>query len=464
MKELKKCLILLLVMILLVFIFMPKSNAASLSVLLSKTNANVGDTVNVTINGNGIAGKISLSVSGNATLSQNSIWVDNSSVTVNVKINGTGNVTVTATPVDASDSTTAQPYKTPSSATIQVNSNSGNNSGGQTTNNPNPPNQQPQTKSNIAILSNLGIKPNDFKGFKSSQTSYSVEVPNDVEIIEIYASKGQSGQTISGIGKKSLKEGANSFNVVVTAEDGKTKKTYTLNITRKQKQESEEPEEDIPENPEEDQPEEDIQEDPLQQEKLGLTGLKIDGVELNPEFKSDLYEYRIEVNESIEKLDISATTDLTNYTIEVTGNENFQEGENVVTIIVKDENSENVTTYQIIVNKVINKNSNIEQFWLDNKIIILSVGGGIIFLIILFLIIRKIKISKEDKNSYVSYENIIDNYIEDVHNKKFGDNSSEKVEEAEETEETEIKVKIDDLYNDIDDTPKRRRAKGKRFK
>lgn len=466
MNILKKSLILLLVMILTMFVFLPKSNAAGLSVALSKTTANVGDTVNVTVNGSGIAGKISLSVSGNATLSQNSVWVDNSSATASVKINGAGNVTVTATPVDASDSTTAQPFTTPSSATITVSNNSGgnsgNNSGGQTTEKPNQSNQQPQTKSNVATLSNLGIRPNDFKGFKSSQTSYSVEVPNNVETIEIYASKGQNGQTISGTGKKSLKEGANSFNVVVTAEDGKTQKTYTLNITRKQKQENEEPEQEAPEKPEEEQPEENMQEDPLQ-EKLGLTGLKIEGVELNPEFKPDVYEYRVEVNESVEKLDISATTDITDYNIEVTGNENFQEGENVVTIIVKDENSENVTTYQIIANKVISKNSNIEKFWLDNKIIILSIAGGVVFLIVLCLIIRKIKLAKEDKNSYVSYENIIDNYIEDVHNKKFGDNSNDEIEE--DIQEKDTQVKVDDLFNDVDDTPpKKKRAKGKRFK
>lgn len=460
MNGIKKFLILLLIMILIVYIFMPKSKAASLNILLSKTTANIGDTVNVTINGNGIAGKIALSVSGNATLSQNSVWVDNSSATASVKINGAGNVTITATPVDVADSTTAQPFTIPSSAIITVNSNSGNNTGGSVT--PKPP-----TKSNVATLSNLGIRPNDFKGFKSSQTSYSVEVPNNIETIEIYASKGQNGQTISGTGKKSLKEGANSFNVVVTAEDGTTKKTYTLNITRKQ--ENEEPEQETPESPKEEQPEGDNQEEDTI-ETFGLTGLKIDGIQLNPEFKPYVYEYKIEINENIEKLDISATTDITNYDIEITGNENFQEGENVVTIIVKDENSENVTTYQIIVNKVINKSSNIEKFWLDNKIIILSVSGGIVFLIALCLIIRKIKITKEDKNSYVSYENIIDNYIEDVHNKKFGENTSEEIdkteekEEKEEKSENEIKVKVDDLYNDIDDMPRKKRAKGKRFK
>ena len=50
MNRVKKSLILLLITILTIFICMPKSKAASLSITLSKTTANVGDTVNITIN------------------------------------------------------------------------------------------------------------------------------------------------------------------------------------------------------------------------------------------------------------------------------------------------------------------------------------------------------------------------------------------------------------------------------
>lgn len=112
---------------------------------------------------------------------------------------------------------------------INENNNNGNDNNGATSNN------NSTSKSNVATLSNLGIRPNDFSGFNANKTSYSTEVPNNVESIEIYANKGQSGQTISGTGKKTLKEGANTFNVVVTAEDGKTKKTYTITVTRKTK-------------------------------------------------------------------------------------------------------------------------------------------------------------------------------------------------------------------------------------
>lgn len=93
--------------------------------------------------------------------------------------------------------------------------------------------------SSVATLANLGIRPNDFSGFRAAKMSYSTEVPNDVESVEIYATKGQGGQNVSGTGKKTLNEGANTFNIVVTAEDGKTQKTYTLTINRKAKTEEE---------------------------------------------------------------------------------------------------------------------------------------------------------------------------------------------------------------------------------
>lgn len=100
-------------------------------------------------------------------------------------------------------------------------------------------NTSQSTKSNIATLSDFGIKPYDFKGFKTNTLKYSVDVPSDTETVEIYAVKGQSGQLVAGTGIKKLKEGANTFEVVVTAEDGKTKNTYTLTINRKSNESSE---------------------------------------------------------------------------------------------------------------------------------------------------------------------------------------------------------------------------------
>lgn len=414
------------IMTLLMITLIPKSNAASLTIAFSKSSANVGDKINVTVNGNGIAGKISLSVSGNATLSQSSVWVDNSSTTVTLSINGTGNITVTATPVDASDSTTANPFTTATSGTVKVAEKT------------EIPAQTSTEKSSVATLANLGIKPNDFSGFKPGTYSYNVEVPNETESIEIYASKGQSGQTISGTGKKTLKEGTNTLSVVVTAEDGKTKKTYTINVTRKAKDEKTE------ETEETEKIEENSEEQPME-EVFGLSELKIEGSELSPEFKTDVYEYNVNLKENLEKLNITALATKENSNIEITGNENLKEGENIITIIVKGENEAETVTYQIIVNKTLEKQedtSNQTNQDKIKKIIILSVAGGVILIIIISAIVVKNKKSRRTDDDYIPYENLMDNY----------------------NENNEEKQTIEDEENYEKRTKRNKHSKGKRFK
>ena len=92
------------------------------------------------------------------------------------------------------------------------------------------------TKSSEARLRDLGLNPKqyDFKGFKPDTYQYNVEVPNDAEKVYIYATtKDSNAKVKSGDGNIALNEGENKVEIVVVAEDGKTKKTYTLNITRK---------------------------------------------------------------------------------------------------------------------------------------------------------------------------------------------------------------------------------------
>lgn len=97
-------------------------------------------------------------------------------------------------------------------------------------------NNNSTTKSSEARLRDLGLNPKqyDFKGFKPDTYQYNVEVPNEAEKVYIYATtKDSNAKVKSGDGNIALNEGENKVEIVVVAEDGKTKKTYTLNITRK---------------------------------------------------------------------------------------------------------------------------------------------------------------------------------------------------------------------------------------
>ena len=280
---------------------------------------------------------------------------------------------------------------------------------------------QTQTKSNVATLSNLGIKGQyDFTGFTSSKTSYSVTVPNDVESVEIYASKGQNGQKISGTGVKQLQEGANAVNVVVTAEDGKTTKTYTVNIERKA----------LEENTEEQT------EETQESTTFGLKDLKVEGMELTPEFNTDTYSYTVQLTEDKSSLGLTTIATDEKASIEVNGNEDLKDGKNIITIIVKDETGEKTVTYQITVNKTVSNNekteATVQNINNSKKKKILILVCGVIFIILIIVIIMVIKKKKDSNNGDYYQSNI----------------------EIQDNNTSELKY----------EEPKKKHSKGKRFK
>ena len=182
-----------------------------------------------------------------------------------------------------------------------------------------------------ATLKNLGINPKeyDFSGFKKDQTEYSVEVPNEIKTVEIYAEATDSKAQVTGTGEIELNEGANEAKVEVVAQDG-TKKTYTITITRKASE---------------------VATTSLENTKFGLSDLTIAGQTISPAFKNDVYSYTVGVKEDLSSLDIKATATDSDAKIEIVGNENLQQGENTITIIVKNEKTKQTATYQITVNK-----------------------------------------------------------------------------------------------------------------
>lgn len=94
-------------------------------------------------------------------------------------------------------------------------------------------------KSSNANLKNLGINPNDFKGFRANKTSYDITVDDEITDIEVYATTQDAKAELEGTGEYELSEGLNKILVKVIAEDG-TEKTYTLNITKNKVSEGEE--------------------------------------------------------------------------------------------------------------------------------------------------------------------------------------------------------------------------------
>lgn len=257
------------------------------------------------------------------------------------------------------------------------------------------------TKSSNANLSDLGITPHDFTGFRYGTTYYEVSVPESTATVEVYAKAKDTKATVTGTGKKKLEEGENKVEVVVTAEDG-TKKTYTINIIRGAKEDK----------------------DANEENSNGLSELKINDLALSPEFKTNVYEYTVKYIGEDTKLNIEANPTDEDYIVEVVGNNDLQEGENIITILVSESNGDNVATYQVTVNKSLVDEEAIareeaERKETQQKIIIGVVGGVILIAIIVLIIVRH----KRNKNLAEEFSGA---YFYDKHN----DDEDEKEEDG----------------------------------
>lgn len=326
---------------------------ADLSLSQSSVSMKKGETKTVTLSATDATGNIVVKSSNASVVTVSAPnWIENNEIAITITAKGEGKASISITGVVADNTGTKETdvNKTISVEVIKESTSNENNGGntGNTGNSGNTGNQagnnggnttpdapttpETPTKSNNANLKNLGIRPNDFSGFTAGKTEYSVTVDNSVEEIEIYAYKQDEKASVSGTGKKSLKEGTNKFNVTVTAEDG-TKKTYTLRITRKTA------EEEIPPNviDENNQPVE---------EKLRLTAIALQEdleLVLNPSFNGEVFEYTVQVEEDVESIEISGIPNINDAKVTIKGNEELVEGENIITLVVSKEGMESVT-------------------------------------------------------------------------------------------------------------------------
>ena len=253
------------------------------------------------------------------------------------------------------------------------------------------------TKSSDATLSDLGIKPNDFKGFKSGTTSYKTTVPEDVAEVEVYAKTTSSKATVTGTGKKKLENGTNKVEVIVTAENG-TKKTYTIEITREEKNE-------------ETATTAQAEETTVANENIGdgLSSLKIEDLKIEPDFKTNVYEYKVKYIGDATSLDIQTETTNPEFIAEVVGNQELVEGENIITILVSDADGNNIATYQITVEKslvdyeVLAREKAEKQ---RNMIIGGVVVAALVIGIIVFVVIRRKRNKNIAREFSIPYSNL----------------------------------------------------------
>ncbi len=100
-----------------------------------------------------------------------------------------------------------------------------------------------------------------------------------------------------------------------------------------------------------------------------LAVLRLDKPGLTPNFKNNIKEYYITVNESINNLELTALPENSNAKINITGNKNLKSGLNTIIIKVNSENNKEQTEYKIYVTKTNNEenaNTKLETLAIEN--------------------------------------------------------------------------------------------------
>lgn len=324
---LKKVLLAIVLAAIIALLLTVKSYAAtSISISTSKSSVAPGESFTVTVSAVG-AGPVNTTVSNGSGGKRD--FLDNSSYSFTCTAGSSGSVTIYASGT-LGDYATGDEANRSASKTVSIvqpnkntggNSNGGSSNGGNTTRKPNtnnstkPTETKEEKKSTDSTLSSLSIAEGAITPeFNKDVKEYAIIVPNEVTKLNITATPTDSKATVSVTEYEELKEGENIITISVTAEDGTTKTDYVIKATRQRKE--------------------------LALEKLIIKYTNQNGevveVPLTPEFTSNIYEYSIETLEYwVKSLDIEALANIEGATIEISGADSLKEGENVITITVK---------------------------------------------------------------------------------------------------------------------------------
>jgi len=177
-----------------------------------------------------------------------------------------------------------------------------------------------------ATLSGLTISSGTLSpAFSSAVTAYRVSLPTTTDELTIDATANHPNATTSGdTGLQSLKIGANTFTITVTAEDGDTQLDYTLTVTRQPPY--------VPGN------------------DAHLRSLDTDRGTLTPAFHTATTHYTLTVDGDVEEITLTAEPNDPYATLSGTGTHKLHIGENPFHITVTAEDG-TTNTYTITVTR-----------------------------------------------------------------------------------------------------------------
>ena len=179
-------------------------------------------------------------------------------------------------------------------------------------------------RSSNANLSSLQVNGKSIDGFKSDTYSYTIKDYSDDQIKIDATTQDNKSKVTQGTGTFNVNTGDNSFKVVVTAENGTTK-TYTIKVTK-----------------------------PVSQDELKLKSLTIENKDKNYthgfKISDNTNTYKVDVDLSIDKINILAELKKGNGTIEGLGEKELKEGKNQFKLVIKA--GEETREITLIINRV----------------------------------------------------------------------------------------------------------------
>jgi len=203
--------------------FSSNVNASSCSVSASSKTVTVGKTVTIYVKGTDLTANISsIKGSNGEKFSISDTWIENSTITAKFTANKVGKTTVSVNLGPGSSNSNGAPVSTKcNSVTITVKEKS------TSTNTTTTKKETKSSNNNLKRLEVEGFNLNP--SFSPNTTEYTVNASHDVTKIKIHAWTEHEKGDLSGDGEKEVKEGNNTFEVSVKAENG-SKKTYKINV------------------------------------------------------------------------------------------------------------------------------------------------------------------------------------------------------------------------------------------
>lgn len=392
--KIQKSMTVVVILIICLFILPVVSNAANVSANAGKTTLNVGETTTYTVKANNCAGRFSITSSDAnivAVEGTTSEYLDNTSLSVTLRAKKAGTATITVKYL-AADYDTGIDDESSKSVKITVKDQAPENNGGGTSG---------SGDNNLKSITVAGKK------YTNPSTDFTVNVDSGVTSTEVSAEASHGSAKISGTGRKELSTGTNTVTITVTAENG-AKKTYNVRIRRLADTSNQTPNKSDNSNnnqPQEPDPNTQEPENTTEPELLRLTYLLIEDVELTPEFSSEVFEYTANVVNK-DALDIVKVVNKEDATVEITGDKELVDGENIVTIkLTKDaeEVEYKITVYKTTEALVTAEPENQEPeetekgFWENYRWAIIA--GGILLVVVIIVVVVIVRANATDEMS-----------------------------------------------------------------